>query len=298
MKKFGLILSVLLGAVILLATACGSGKKVTIETAQAYMDEGKYEEAVEAYSAMIEVDPNNIDLYMGRADAYVYLKKYPEAITDYTSVVGIDDAYVPAYSYRGVLYFAEDDLENGELDLNKVSALSSDEDRDAAYDAIRAYLGRLEFEDVEDAENDVYTASTFRLPGGGYLVIYRFSDGTYGITSVPSGEEQPSLALEDSMFNFRWYNPNGHWFTDYEGPMFVDVSNGSVTIEYGGNKDTMASYYQSGGFYAGEYLLGGGGTPDSSEFYMAFDTSAGVPNLIIGLVHAGDSQVFTPYMGQ
>ena len=197
MKKFGLILSVLLGAVILLATACGSGKKVTIETAQAYMDEGKYEEAVEAYSAMIEVDPNNIDLYMGRADAYVYLKKYPEAITDYTSVVGIDDAYVPAYSYRGVLYFAEDDLENGELDLNKVSALSSDEDRDAAYDAIRAYLGRLEFEDVEDAENDVYTASTFRLPSGGYLVIYRFSDGTYGITSVPSGEEQPSLALED-----------------------------------------------------------------------------------------------------
>lgn len=297
MKKLRRTLPLLLAFVLILTTACGSNKKVTIEMAQAYLNDGNYEEAIEAYTALIEVDPNNIDLYMGRADAYVYTQKYQEAIADYTSVVGIDDAYIPAYSNRGVLYFTVDDLDNGEIDLNKVSTLASNEDRDAAFDAIRAYIDRLEFAEIDSAENDVYSATAFQLPGGGYIMIYRFSDGTYGVSSVPAGGEKPSLALENILYNFRWYNPNGYWYDGYEGPLFADVTDGSVTIEYGGNTQTLPAYYQAGGFYAGAYLLGSDNDV-SAEMYMAMDTYNGSPNLVIGMVHAGDSQVFTPYRGQ
>lgn len=296
MKALRTMLPVLLAFVLVFTSACGSNKKVTIEMAQAYLNEGKYEEAIEAYTALIEVDPNNIDLYMGRADAYVYVQRYEDAVTDYSSVVEIDNTYVDAYSYRGILYFELDDLENGELDLNNVANLVSGADRDAAFEAIRAYIDRLEFSEVENEDNEAYTANAFQLPGGGYLIIYKFSDGTYGVTSVPSGEPLPSLALDESLYGFRWYNEDGFWY-NYQGPIFAEVTNGSVTLEYGGNTETLGSYYQNGGFYAGAYLLGGSGTEDTSELYMAFFVENGMPNLVIGSIHAADSQVFRPYFG-
>lgn len=49
-----------------------------------YLDEGNYEEAILAFSAAIEIDPNNADAYALRGDAYVLAAKLdPEKAEDY-----------------------------------------------------------------------------------------------------------------------------------------------------------------------------------------------------------------------
>ena len=63
--------------------ACGQGSGQTSEVATAstwqeqydlgirYLSEGNYEEAIIAFTAAIEIDPNRAEAYVGRGDAYV-----------------------------------------------------------------------------------------------------------------------------------------------------------------------------------------------------------------------------------
>lgn len=53
------------------------------ELGQKYLDELKYEEAVEAFTAAIEIDDKKPEAYVGRADAYTVLGYWEDAIADY-----------------------------------------------------------------------------------------------------------------------------------------------------------------------------------------------------------------------
>ena len=43
-------------------------------------EEGKYEEAIEAYTKAIEINPTNVMIYTDRADAYFRTARYNEAL--------------------------------------------------------------------------------------------------------------------------------------------------------------------------------------------------------------------------
>lgn len=96
------ILSLLLAALLL----CGCGSKQAkwqeqYDLGVRYLSEGDYEEAILAFSAAIEIDPNNPDAYVQRGDAYVmaakaepdnaeeYLRK---AKKDYKKAEKLDDS--------------------------------------------------------------------------------------------------------------------------------------------------------------------------------------------------------------
>ncbi len=84
----GITAGVLLIAVIVITAvlmASGSdGRKYAkhIETAQQYMDELQYEQAIAEYRAAIEIEPNNAEAYRALAEVYVQTGDYESAIAE------------------------------------------------------------------------------------------------------------------------------------------------------------------------------------------------------------------------
>ena len=99
------MLAVLL-LVLALFTACTSSAQKAaqqLELGRKYLTEQNYAEAVAAFTEAIQLDPNNIDAYMGRAEAYKALQKYEEATSDYSTVIEktADQPYTQALAYQG-----------------------------------------------------------------------------------------------------------------------------------------------------------------------------------------------------
>lgn len=61
--------------------------KAQLKIAQTNFKEGKYDEAIAAYTKAIELDDSNADAYEGRADAYVKTGKSEKAVPDYHKAI-------------------------------------------------------------------------------------------------------------------------------------------------------------------------------------------------------------------
>lgn len=156
---------ILLIALALLIAACGSAQPATVpplEDAGAYVEEGKalseeglYLEAIDHFSAAIDMEPTDAEVYFlrGRAhyDYAVQLVKAetgqgPEsvfvlpdeaaehmelALADYTSAVELDPQYAKAYNNRGNAYASLGDSEKAIEDYDV--ALELDDTLSLAY---------------------------------------------------------------------------------------------------------------------------------------------------------------------
>ncbi|MBQ6582755.1 MAG: tetratricopeptide repeat protein [Mogibacterium sp.] len=295
-------LPALLVIALVFTAACSSSPKYTLEQAQAYLSEGNYEEAIEAYTALIEITPDSPDLFMGRANAYAHTARYTEATADYTSVIDLDNTIVDAHAYRGVMYSILDEPELAKTDFSDAVELTSEEDRAAAFDLIYDYLEELDLPEENGEENEAYTVRVFQLPNGEYLVIFQFADDTIGVQIIPEGEAIPSFAMDNAIFSFAWYSPDFGWFDTgsgsyYEGPVTIELNGDTVTAHHSGGTSTAPSYYQGGGIYAGDYLVGGSGSiedPATAIYIMPPGVYDGQYGIIVGEVHAGYSGLFTP----
>lgn len=99
-----------------------------------YLSEGNYEEAIIAFTAVIEIDSKNVDAYLGRASAYISSGETEEnlasALADYQSVLELDDARADAYLGMADVYIRQDNygdaldiLQQGMLKANDTSKL-------------------------------------------------------------------------------------------------------------------------------------------------------------------------------
>jgi len=72
--------------------------------APAYRAAGKYQEAIDAYTNAIKLDPKSVDLYYGRSQTYVEHDQFDKAIDDYTQAIKLRP-YVDYYcSERAQIY--------------------------------------------------------------------------------------------------------------------------------------------------------------------------------------------------
>ncbi len=110
----------------------------------AHKKRGKFTEAITDYSKAILIDPKYATAYNNRGVAYRILKKYAEAIADYEKAIELNPKYDIAYSNLGVAY---NDLEeydtaiaycNKSLELNPASAAAYS-NRGYAYNGIKEY---------------------------------------------------------------------------------------------------------------------------------------------------------------
>ena len=70
----------------------------------AYADLGNHNQAIADYNRAIELTPKNVKAYYNRGIAYFELGNHNQAIADYNRAIGLDPKYTLAYYNRGVAY--------------------------------------------------------------------------------------------------------------------------------------------------------------------------------------------------
>ena len=76
-----------------------------------YMKAKEYEEAINAYSRSINLNPNEAATYCNRAMAHLRMKNYARAIDDANKTIEMEPDYVKAYHRRGKAYLATNKFE-------------------------------------------------------------------------------------------------------------------------------------------------------------------------------------------
>ncbi len=96
------LLSILL---ILFLLGCNSGES---RKADQLFSQGKFEEAITAYSHYISENPRSIGAIYNRGRAYEELGKYEQAEQDFTKVSELDEKNVNAYLSLAKLYYRQE----------------------------------------------------------------------------------------------------------------------------------------------------------------------------------------------
>ena len=124
--------------IALLLAACGKSTaekwQEQYDLGQQYLLEEKYEEAIVAFTAAIEIDPKQADAYIGRGDAYLLSGETEEilalALADYQTALELDGTKTAAYLGIADIYVSQGDyssalevLETGLSQVNESSAL-------------------------------------------------------------------------------------------------------------------------------------------------------------------------------
>lgn len=82
----------------------------------AYLTEGNYEAAIVAFTAAIEIEPNEATLYIARGDAYVLSGETEENLTlayeDYNTAISIDSTVAEAYLGLANVYILQGDIDS------------------------------------------------------------------------------------------------------------------------------------------------------------------------------------------
>lgn len=113
-----------------------------LQAARSSLAEGRYDEAIAAYQAVLKRDPNNVDA-MTHLGLILAIGGGPEhadrALEIFDRALAIDPAYLPALLYRGqVLYEAKHDVAGAVRSWEKFVALAPPgEDRDRVAKLIR-----------------------------------------------------------------------------------------------------------------------------------------------------------------
>lgn len=94
-----------------------------LERGQAFIDQGAYSEAANIYSALLELEPQNLTALYNRGDAYFNLGSYQQAIDDFSAALELDPEAVQTWHYRGVAYERMENYEAALADYNKAIEL-------------------------------------------------------------------------------------------------------------------------------------------------------------------------------
>ncbi len=82
-----------------------------------------FQDAIDAFSKAIELDPKNWHAYHGRGIAYNISGKYQQAIADFTKIIELDPKNVSGYTLRGDAYEELGNYEQVVVDYTKVMEL-------------------------------------------------------------------------------------------------------------------------------------------------------------------------------
>ena len=123
--------------------------------AVAKLQQGNFSEAVEAFSEVIRLEPNNWRPYLGRAIAYRNQGDYQNALKDYDETLRLNPENVTAYSGRGISKRRLGDNRGAIADYT--AAIRRDEDYGQAY--YNRGLSKLDLNDREGALADFRRAA-------------------------------------------------------------------------------------------------------------------------------------------
>ncbi len=196
-----------------------------------YLDVGEYEQAIVAFSAAIEIDPNQAAAYLNRADAYTGREQtwtnMQAAREDYTKTLELNDKNVDAYLALTNLYVYQGKIEQ-------------------AKDVLRTAVSKVQDDRIEEKQKELDSGEIYNRMG---QLLYRCGydengeRAWYHIFSYDSDGKQTGL---------RVYNADGEEtdFVEYqydeEGKVIQDAgysADGTIrSAEYGYDEKGNIAY--------------------------------------------------------
>jgi tetratricopeptide (TPR) repeat protein len=116
-------------------TEAQTGKKVLVvalidsdilATGDSLIDIGKYKEAIEAYTTVIELSPKKPEAYTRRGVAYLQMDDYKHALPDLNTAITLDSTDSKTYSNRGLVKFYLKDYQGAISDCEKALKINPD----------------------------------------------------------------------------------------------------------------------------------------------------------------------------
>lgn len=106
-----------------------------VNSANAFAQEGKHQQALGEYDKALEFDPNNALVFYNRGNLYLSRGEFDRAVADYTKSIARDPENILAYNNRGGIYFYQQRYKEALADFNKI--LSIDPNFQPALDNIQ-----------------------------------------------------------------------------------------------------------------------------------------------------------------
>ncbi len=149
LRLFALVL--LAAALFTACTSKAAKAQEKIDLGQKYLTELNYTEAVASFTEAIELDPENIPAYMGRAEAYIGLKQYDDAKADYTTAIEKteEQPYTQAEAYIG------------RAEVNELT--TANEDALSDYEAASTALDKVDVEKITDVTEQMLEALKIKV---------------------------------------------------------------------------------------------------------------------------------------
>jgi len=187
-----------------------------------YLSEGNYEEAIIAFTAAIEIEPQNVNAYIGRADTYMKKGTADDLLLakkDYDRAIELEPKLWEAYQKKNAVLTMLGDYVDGLATLYEYKEASSSSDAD---ETIQSYLERLSF--------DIELKTPTQQPKAAFL-------GTSLVNADDTNEETVYLVLTDAQTGVKQVaaSLSIKYFTDFgfdETSIIVEKSHGDVWLFY------------------------------------------------------------------
>lgn len=187
--QHSVLMMALILAVMIFFTACKSkAERVQeqLDLGQKYLTESNYTEAILAFTKAIEIDPESIPAYMGRAQAYRGTEQYEEAKTDYTTVIDKteEQPYTQAEAYVGR-------AEVDELTEDQQGALGD-------YQSAATVLDKVDLEKITDVTQQMLEALKAKVYDAIARLSALFEQHEAAVTAYTSALESLDLLPDDA----------------------------------------------------------------------------------------------------
>ena len=256
------LVSFLLAALCLLLSACGQNTEAKwqeqYDLGVRYLSEGNYEEAIIAFTAAIEIDPNRAEAYVGRGDAYIGSGETEEnlvaALADYEEAVALDETNVAAWLGLADVYIRQGDYDKA-LQVLQEGLNWTDGDK-----SIVDKIHEMERGVYQDSSNRIRRSNDYDLNGNlsGYTE-YQYDDlgrrcgwtnyvQTYSKDGISEGIRVDSFC--EVTFNEKNRPERNQFYASDGAPTYYD------TFVYNSTGEKLEQYrYMSDGKLAGYFCF-------------------------------------------
>ena len=273
-----LTVAVLFLIILLLLTGCGKSTDTVVDWKEQYdlgiryLEEENYEQAIVAFTAAIEIDPNQPEVYVARGRAYVLRGETEENLSlaqaDYEMAINLDETFAEAYLGLADIYIRKGEYERA------LEILQEGLEKTGGDENIKNKIAEIESGNITDSENKVRKVSGYDETGNLlYYYVYFYNETgqinrkiAYDKDDMQTGDvnvlyDENGNCIQDwcSMFGtgeivgrcIQEYDSKGNVIktTDYD--LYEDTFRGYQTYEYddAGNLMRFDEYNATGRKY-------------------------------------------------